>query len=61
MLRWVAQITMLWGGHLMSAKVAVVGELMITPMPTKAVRTYDSSLHLMTISTSDGNQSDHSG
>ena len=39
----------LYGGHLMTGKVAVVAELMITPLIKPAIRKYDASLHLMPI------------
>ena len=37
------------GGHLMSAKVAVVAEVMITPLQTKATRSLNKDLKLKTI------------
>ena len=38
-----------WGGHLIKGTVAVVGELMVTPLHTKGVRKMDVDLQLNTI------------
>ncbi len=38
-----------YGGHLMSATVAVVAEIMITPLQTKATRSENANLQLKTI------------